>query len=141
MVQYKTYPADRAVGHTQYDQPAMTPFQDTHEGRVFNSTKFWQLLDKSGFSQDQLNADLRRRKVPTDKMRFPARKNDRLLQLVSRSERGLLTYHWVSSSELRRFIFDRKLAPGHSVGRLSRLKMITLLELADEEPAFHKFEV
>ena len=61
---------------------------------------------------------------------------ERLVALLNRSDRGLLSYERCPVSELRQFCVDRKLVKKQRAGKA---ELAAALEQADDDPEFHCF--
>ena len=71
--------------------------------------------------------------------KFPASANkSRLIYLLHRAERGLLSYDKCSVAELQRFAVDRRLT-GRAVKPSSKASLVKKLEHADRRLQFHSF--
>lgn len=122
-------------------------FEDSQDANMTaRSQDYWALDDVSCCSELKLQEGLKKRGIIYNQTSHslrgkPLEVNSRLAKLHSRSERGLLLYEDIATSELRKFVAARGLEPDVNYARKNKKYLEALLERADEEATFPHFEV
>lgn len=114
--------------------------------RLAGSLDYWALERVAAWSDQKLQRSLECRGIihnyTTRRLRHDLGKvRSQKEKRHHRAERGLLIYEDMTLSVLQKFANSRRLEPDVNASRKSKSYLVELLEKADEEASFPRFEV